>query len=119
MDGIMNDNDITHALTRVPGWRRDGNTLIRLIHTENWKSTLLLAGAIGHLVELAWHHPTLTLNYNSVEIRLYTHSEGGITPKDFALAEKINTFIDWQPAREGVLEGTPDAPEHRYLRLGR
>jgi 4a-hydroxytetrahydrobiopterin dehydratase len=112
----MNTQEIEHALPRLPGWGFDGHNIRRTIKTENWKSTLLLAGAIGHLAELAWHHPELVLNYGSVEVRLHTHSAGGVTAMDFALAEKINALIDWNPAQEGVLEGTPDLAEHRYIK---
>jgi hypothetical protein len=24
--------------------------------------------------------------------------------------------VGWQPAREGILEGTPDDPRHRYIK---
>jgi 4a-hydroxytetrahydrobiopterin dehydratase len=112
----MTQQEIEQHLATLPGWRFDGVNITRLIRTENWKGAMLLSGAIGHLAELAWHHPELVINYGSVEVRLHTHSAGGVTDKDFALAEKINALIDWKPAQEGVLEGTPNSDEHRYLK---
>lgn len=112
----MSQQEIEKHLAGLTGWRFDGVNITRLIRTENWKGAMLLGGAIGHLAELAWHHPELVVNYGSVEVRLHTHSAGGVTDKDFALAEKINAIVDWQPAVEGVLEGTPDSVEHRYLK---
>jgi 4a-hydroxytetrahydrobiopterin dehydratase len=37
-----------------------------------------------------------------------THSAGGITDKDFALAQKIEEVVLWRPAQGGPLEGTPN-----------
>ena len=109
--------ELQQRLAHLPGWLADGNTRTRTWHTENWKATMLLAGAIAHLAEVAWHHPEMVLNYASVEVRLHTHSAGGVTAKDFALAAKIDALLDWNPRLEGgVLEGTPDTPAHRYLK---
>jgi len=53
-----------------------------------------------------------------VIVKLKTHSAKGITDKDFALANKIESFIQWQPATEGgPLEGTPsDDQRFRYIK---
>jgi len=45
---------------------------------------------IAEAAEQANHHPDITINYNQVGISLSTHSEGGITRKDFQLAEAID-----------------------------
>ena len=99
---------------RLPGWQLAGDCITRTWHTENWKGTMMLAGAIAHLAEVAWHHPELRLNYGSVEVRLSTHTAAGVTDKDLALAEKITALLSWQP--ESPLEHTPDTPESRYLK---
>ncbi len=112
----MQPQEISQQLARLPGWRLDGHIITRTFHTENWKGTMMLAGAIAHLAEVAWHHPELVLNFSSVEVRLHTHSANGLTDKDFALAFRINALVDWDPASEGVLEGTPDCAEHRYIK---
>ena len=69
----------------------------------------MAAGAVAHLAEAAWHHPELVLNYSSLEVRLNTHSAGGITDKDFELARRIEALVGWRPGAEGgPLEGVPD-----------
>jgi 4a-hydroxytetrahydrobiopterin dehydratase len=47
---------------------------------------------IAEAAEKAQHHPDITINYNVVSISLSTHSEGGVTPKDFALAGQIDAL---------------------------
>lgn len=115
---ILLEDELATALGRdLPAWRCKGDVILRTIRTDGWKSSLLLANAIGHLAELAWHHPDLLVRFGSVEIRLTTHSAGGITAKDLALAAKIDTLADWRPGSEdGGLTGIPEGSRHRYLK---
>ena len=42
-------------------------------------------------------------------LKLQNHAAKGITDKDFLLAEKIESVVQWQPSNEdNTLEGTPD-----------
>lgn len=119
-------SDIAHTDTEItawlasdlPHWTLTEGTLRRSFRTEGWKGTMMVANAVAHLAEVAWHHPELILNYASVEIRLSTHTAHGITDKDYALARKIEEFIFWQPGKEGgPLEGTPaDDPRYAYVK---
>jgi 4a-hydroxytetrahydrobiopterin dehydratase len=77
----------------------------------------MVANAIGHLAEAAWHHPDLLVTYPAVTVRLSTHDAGGVTDKDFALAHRIEAFVQWRPTADGgPLEGTPDDPRFLYVR---
>lgn len=93
----------------------DGH-IVREYRVNGFKSALLLANAIGHLAELAWHHPDLMVRYGSVTVHLRNHAADGITDKDFQLAERIEALVDWRPGAEaGALEGTPADPRFAYL----
>ena len=48
----------------------------------------MLVNAIGYLCEAAWHHADLSVTWGKLWVKLKTHSEGGITDKDFALAQQ-------------------------------
>jgi 4a-hydroxytetrahydrobiopterin dehydratase len=52
----------------------------------------MLLNAIAYLAEQADHHPDITASYAALAVRLTTHSAGGITDKDFDLAEKIEAL---------------------------
>ena len=76
----------------------------------------MVVNTIGHLAEVAWHHPDLHITYNSVLVTLVTHSEKGITNLDIELAQKVEEVVLWQPALgDSDLTGTPDNDRHRYL----
>jgi 4a-hydroxytetrahydrobiopterin dehydratase len=50
-----------------------------------------------------------------------THSAKGVTDKDFHLAKKIESVIQWDAKAEsgGDLEGTPDDPRFKYIKYDR
>jgi 4a-hydroxytetrahydrobiopterin dehydratase len=45
---------------------------------------------VAEAAEAADHHPDIKISYNKVKMSLSTHSEGGVTEKDFELAGKID-----------------------------
>jgi len=42
------------------------------------------------LAEAAGHHPDVAISWNKVTLTLSTHSAGGLTQADFALARQIS-----------------------------
>ncbi len=54
---------------------------------------MLFANAVGHLAEAADHHPDLFIhNYRYLAISVMTHSEKGVTERDFALIRQIEAL---------------------------
>lgn len=98
--------DASRALTDLPGWQAKGKEITRTYETEGWGTTLLLVNAIGFVAEAADHHPDLTVSWAKVTVRLSTHSAGGITDKDVALAHEIERLALWRPSKDSALRGT-------------
>ncbi|MEY8877182.1 MAG: 4a-hydroxytetrahydrobiopterin dehydratase [Leptothrix sp. (in: b-proteobacteria)] len=119
-DAVLSDATLQARIaSELPHWYLEAGTLRRRWRTGGWKGTLMVVNTIGHLAEAAWHHPDLTVSYAFVVVKLTTHSDGGITEKDLALARKIEEVVGWQPGREpgSALEGTPqDDPRLRYIK---
>jgi 4a-hydroxytetrahydrobiopterin dehydratase len=102
------DEEIRSRLAELPGWYLEGGSIRRLYKTDGWPTTLMLVNQIGFLAEAAWHHPDLSVSWAKVTVKLNTHSENGITDKDFELARKIEEVALWRPAEGAALEGTPN-----------
>ncbi len=108
------DSKIAERLAALPYWRYADGAIQRTYRTSGWRATLMVVTTVGHLCEAAWHHPDLVVTYDSVTVKLSTHSAKGITEKDFAMAAKIEAVVAWQPAKEGgALTGPPAS--HAYL----
>lgn len=80
---------IAQRLAALPGWSYEGGSIRRAYKTDGWPTTLMLVNAIGYYAEAADHHPDLEVGWGRLTIKLSTHSAGGITDKDFALARRI------------------------------
>jgi 4a-hydroxytetrahydrobiopterin dehydratase len=119
MSGQVLTDDIIRARLSdaLPHWQLVDGAIERIYRTHGWKSTLMVVNTIGHLAEAAWHHPDIHASYPAVKVRLNTHDAGGITDKDFALAEKIEEVVMWRPGQSGgPLEGTPADPAYAHIR---
>jgi 4a-hydroxytetrahydrobiopterin dehydratase len=92
----------------LSAWYLEDGWLRRKYTTDGWPTTLMLVNAIGYLAEAAYHHPDLSVTWGKVWVKLKTHSAGGITDKDFALAKKIEESVLWRPQAGSPLEGTPN-----------
>ena len=93
---------------RLEGWYLEDGWLRRKYNTDGWPTTLMLVNAVGYLCEAAWHHADLAVTWGKVWVKLKTHSAGGITDKDFALARQIEEVALWRPPAGGPLQGTPN-----------
>ena len=89
-------------------WYLEDGWLRRKVATDGWQTTLQVVNVVGFLCEAAWHHADLSVSWAKITIKLRTHSAGGITDKDFALARKIDEVVYWRPQQGGALEGTPN-----------
>ena len=107
-----NDAEIAEKLKDLPGWYLEEGWIRRQYKTDGWLTTLALVNTIGFLAEAAYHHPDLSVTWGRVTVKLSTHSAGGITERDFALAKEIDRLALWRPAPGSAMEGTPNKWVH-------
>jgi len=106
--------EIADRLNALSGWYYEDKWIRRVYKTDGWPTTLMLVNAIGYLAEAAYHHPDLSVTWGRLTVKLATHSAGGITDKDLALARRIEDVVLWRPAQGDALEGTPN----KFVRSG-
>ena len=87
------ESQIADRLRDLEGWSHVGGVITRVYKTKGFPMTLMLVNAIGYLAESADHHPDMLVKWGSVAVSLSTHSAGGITDKDFALARRIQDLV--------------------------
>jgi 4a-hydroxytetrahydrobiopterin dehydratase len=90
----LTDPEIDERLASIdPGWRREGNELVRDLERENFVAAIALVNAIAAVAESADHHPDILIHsYRRLRITLSTHAAGGLTDRDFALARAIDAL---------------------------
>jgi 4a-hydroxytetrahydrobiopterin dehydratase len=86
----LSEDAIHQGLTKLQGWSYQGKELHKKYTFKSFMPGIEFVNKIANAAESAGHHPDITINYNVVGISLSTHSEGGVTNKDFDLAGKID-----------------------------
>jgi 4a-hydroxytetrahydrobiopterin dehydratase len=87
---LLSDDEISARLAALPGWERAGDSITTAVTRTDFRAALLYVGAVAYLAEAANHHPDILIQWNRVTLTLSTHSAGGLTAADFALADKIS-----------------------------
>jgi 4a-hydroxytetrahydrobiopterin dehydratase len=89
---LLSDTDISAELASLPAWTRAGSNIICEVKLADFKAAMLYTGAVAYLAEQANHHPDILIQWNRVTLTLSTHSAGGLTQADFALARRISAL---------------------------
>ena len=77
------------ALAKLPGWDLRDGAIGKQFTWPSFPDAIKFVNQVADLAEQADHHPDILINYRRVTLTLSTHSEGGITQKDFDLAAQI------------------------------
>ncbi len=96
----MDDQQISEALQAVPQWQREGDSITRAVEAPSFLAGIELVGVVARAAEAADHHPDIDVRWRTVTFTLSTHSEGGLTEKDFALAGEIDDIVTRAVAHE-------------------
>ncbi len=92
MSSRLSDSEIEDLMRRVPEWEHEGTALERTFEFDEFTDAIDFVNGVAEIAEDAGHHPDMDIRDNRVRLILTTHSKGGLTENDFALAEKLNTL---------------------------
>lgn len=86
----LSAQEIDSRIKNLAGWQVESGELVRTFQFPDFRDSLRFVNAVGEYAEKAGHHPDIDIRYNKVRLALVTHDAGGITAKDFDVAESIN-----------------------------
>ena len=88
---MLSEKERNEALAGLPGWAFDSarNGIARSFKFADFAEAFAFMTRVALAAEKADHHPDWSNAWNRVDILLTTHSEGGVTAKDIALASAI------------------------------
>lgn len=93
MTQLMTDAEIAQGLSDS-FWERDGDAIVRDLRLANFAEVIALVNRIADLAEERGHHPDMLIHgWNQLRISSSTHSAGGLTAADFALAGAIDSLL--------------------------
>jgi 4a-hydroxytetrahydrobiopterin dehydratase len=83
MGAKLSEAEIADRLKTLEGWRREGEALVKQFTFASFPDAVAFVTRLVPGAEAADHHPDITIYYRRVALAYSTHSEGGITAKDF------------------------------------
>jgi len=89
---VLDDEQIESRLAALEGWKRQGEAIVREFKRGDFVGSVRFAEAVVAPAEDLGHHPDLEISWDTVRVRITTHSEGGLTDADFELAERIDSL---------------------------
>ena len=90
---VLSDDEVDAAARTLDGWARSDGALRRSVTFGSFLDGIDGVRRIAELAERADHHPDIDIRWRTVNLALSTHSAGGITEQDVALAREIDALF--------------------------
>ena len=87
---LLTEEELRTALADLPDWTRTGDSIARTVQASSFPAGIDLVGRVATAAEEANHHPDIYIRWRKVTFTLSTHSAGGLTALDFAMAKRID-----------------------------
>lgn len=93
MAQLLSDAEIQERANKLEGWTLEGKELRITRKFKDFVEAIAFVNKLVEPAEAAGHHPDLEISYNKVKITLTTHDAGGLTSKDFELAQVFSQLV--------------------------
>ena len=90
---MIPEDDARGRLPELPGWALTGRSITRQFTFGDFAEAISFVVRLGFVAEAADHHPDILINYKRVTLTYSTHSEGGLTDKDFTGAAAVDRLV--------------------------
>jgi 4a-hydroxytetrahydrobiopterin dehydratase len=86
---VLGDDEIRAGLAGLSGWALENGAVCKQFAFDDFLGSVMFVNRITGAAEAANHHPDLAISWNKVTVTLVTHSQGGVTDADLAMAATI------------------------------
>ena len=93
MVALLSDREIQEQLAGLQGWVREGEAITKRYELAGFPDAIDFVRRVADRAEAHNHHPDIGIFYKDVVLTLSTHSEGGITQKDFDAARSFDAAL--------------------------
>ncbi|HEY6206353.1 MAG TPA: 4a-hydroxytetrahydrobiopterin dehydratase, partial [Chthoniobacterales bacterium] len=94
MPDLIKTGELKERMKKVPEWELEKKHIERTFEFDDFQDAIDFVNAVAEVAEEEEHHPDIDIRYSKVRLVLSTHSKGGLTDLDFALAERIDTLSE-------------------------
>ena len=89
---LLSRTEIDEQVKTLDGWTLEGDAIRKQYTFADFVAAVAFVNRLVPEAEAADHHPDILINYKRVTLTYATHSEGGLTVKDFdgaAMADRM------------------------------
>ncbi len=90
MTNNLPQNEIEGWIATHPRWQYWEGSIRKKYTFPSFRSAVVFVNRVATIADELDHHPDITVKYNEVILSVSTHDGGGVTAKDFKLAERID-----------------------------
>lgn len=90
MEKVLPLAKIQQRMSALKGWSLEINAIVKEVQFDDFKQSIEFVNRVSEIAERKNHHPSILIDYNLVRLTLTTHSDNGLTDKDFDTAEEID-----------------------------
>ncbi|MCB1230766.1 MAG: 4a-hydroxytetrahydrobiopterin dehydratase [Verrucomicrobiae bacterium] len=94
MSDLLTDDEIKSRMKKAPEWELEGDSIVRSIEFDEFLEGIDFVDGVAEIAEEAQHHPDIDIRWCTVNLKLTTHDQGGLTDADFELAQRIDNLLD-------------------------
>jgi 4a-hydroxytetrahydrobiopterin dehydratase len=89
----LSPDELSAALYGLPTWSGDGDGIHRTVELPSFRDAVAAIVSIADVAEEMDHHPDIDLRWRTLHLSVVTHSAGGVTELDLALARRIDALL--------------------------
>jgi 4a-hydroxytetrahydrobiopterin dehydratase len=91
---LLQRDEIDQRVRELDGWDLEGEAIVKQYKLGDFTGAVEFVDRIVPVANEMNHHPDVSISWETVTVMITTHSEGGLTASDFALAERIDGLAD-------------------------
>jgi 4a-hydroxytetrahydrobiopterin dehydratase len=89
---LLERDEVEQRVSEADGWDLEGHAIVKQFKRGDFSGAVALLNAIEPVANAMNHHPDVSISWETVTVMITTHSDGGLTAADFALAARIDAL---------------------------
>jgi 4a-hydroxytetrahydrobiopterin dehydratase len=89
---LLSPEMVQESLRSLPRWKLECKEIVRHYEFPDFAAAMVFVNQVAETAEKAGHHPDIDVRYNKVRLALVSHDKGGLTKRDMAMAETIDSL---------------------------
>jgi 4a-hydroxytetrahydrobiopterin dehydratase len=93
MAELLDADSVKNAVAVLDGWEAGPDAIMRTVGLQSFPLAISVVDRVAKVAEEMNHHPDIDIRWRTLTFRCATHSAGGVTTRDIALANRIDRIV--------------------------